>query len=50
MFDFHAYILLYVDDIIFTCSDPHRVYQLVARLAERFSIKDLGPLQHFLGV
>ena len=24
-FDFHAYILLYVDDIIFTCSDPHRV-------------------------
>ena len=48
--DVHAYLLVYVDDIIFTCSDPHRVYQLVAQLVKRFSLKDLCQLQYFLGV
>ena len=28
--DFHAYILVYFDDIIFTSSDPRRVDKLVA--------------------
>ena len=48
--DFHAYLLIYVDDIIFMGSDPYRVDQLIAQLAEPFSLKDLGPLQCFLGV
>ena len=41
--------MVYVDDIIFTNSDPHQVDQFVAWLVERFSLKDLGLLQYFLG-
>ena len=50
MCDFPAYLLVYVDDIFFTSSDPYRVNQSIAQLVKRFSLKDLSPLQYFLGV
>ncbi|KAL9239991.1 hypothetical protein vseg_014258 [Gypsophila vaccaria] len=44
------YLLVYVDDIIITGSTPHAVDTFVTTLANRFSLKDLGPLSYFLGV
>jgi len=43
-------LLLYVDDIIVTGSSPAEVSKLIATLAARFSLKDLGCLNYFLGV
>jgi hypothetical protein len=45
-----AYLLLYVDDIILTTSSPDLVSQIIIALQESFPMKDLGPLQHFLGI
>ena len=44
------YLLIYVDDIILTGSSDTLVSQFVDYLAQRFSLKDLGPLSYFLGV
>lgn len=44
------YLLVYVDDIIITGNSNDLVSQVVACLAQRFSLKDLGPLSYFLGV
>ena len=44
------YLLVYVDDIIVTGSNDAFVSQFVDCLAQRFSLKDLGPLPYFLGV
>lgn len=44
------YILVYVDDIVFTGSHPLLVNQITTNLATRFSIKDLGNLSYFLGI
>ncbi|KAL6333900.1 hypothetical protein AAG906_039311 [Vitis piasezkii] len=44
------YLLVYVDDIILTGSSDTLVSQFVDYLAQRFSLKDLGPLSYFLGV
>ncbi|KAL6324620.1 hypothetical protein AAG906_013433 [Vitis piasezkii] len=44
-----VYLLVYVDDIILSGSDT-LVSQFVDYLAQRFSLKDLGPLSYFLGV
>jgi histone deacetylase 1/2 len=44
------YLLVYVDDIIFTGNNADFVSQFVTRLAQRFSLKDLGNLSYFLGV
>ncbi|KAK9200192.1 hypothetical protein WN944_015388 [Citrus x changshan-huyou] len=44
------YLLVYVDDIIVTGSNDAFVSQFVDCLAQRFSLKDLGPLSYFLGV
>ena len=44
------YLLVYVDDIIVTRSSPAEVSTLIATLAARFSLKDLGCLNYFLGV
>lgn len=44
------YFLVYVDDIILTGNSIAFVNSFVNCLAERFSLKDLGPLHHFLGV
>jgi len=44
------YLLVYIDDIILTGNNADFVSQFVTRLAQRFSLKDLGNLSYFLGV
>ncbi|KAK0572541.1 hypothetical protein LWI29_033229 [Acer saccharum] len=44
------YLLVYVDDIIVTGSANSQVWEFIAALALRFSLKDLGQLSFFLGV
>ncbi|XP_019171104.1 PREDICTED: uncharacterized protein LOC109166672 [Ipomoea nil] len=48
--DIMAYFMVYLDDIILTGSSPAFLGQFVKSLAALFSLKDLGPLRHFLGV
>ncbi|KAM1561051.1 hypothetical protein ACFX1Z_004225 [Malus domestica] len=43
-------ILLYVDDVILTGSDPQLVYDVIADLTKEFYMKDLGVLNYFLGL
>ncbi|KAF3675784.1 Ankyrin repeat-containing-like protein [Capsicum annuum] len=44
------FIFVYVDGIIITRSNTSSVDQVIASLASKFSIKDLGNLYYFLGV
>nr|KYP53000.1 Retrovirus-related Pol polyprotein from transposon TNT 1-94 [Cajanus cajan] len=44
------YLLVYVDDIILTGSDPPFLTQFIARLNAEFAIKYLGKLGYFLGL
>ena len=44
------FLLLSVDDIIVTWSNPSHVLELVLQLGKKFSMKDLGPLHFFLGI
>ncbi|KAJ9566142.1 hypothetical protein OSB04_002108 [Centaurea solstitialis] len=46
----HAYVLIYVDDIIITGSSSQFVGELIQKLHARFALKDLGELNYFLGV
>jgi hypothetical protein len=48
--DFTMFILIYVDDIIITCSRPSAIDDLLNLLQCDFSIKDLGSLNFFLGI
>jgi Reverse transcriptase (RNA-dependent DNA polymerase) len=43
-------LLVYVDDIIVTGSDPVQVDQCIQHLNSRFAIRDLGQLHFFLGI
>jgi hypothetical protein len=45
-----VYLLLYVDDIILTASSTTLLQKVTAALTTEFSMKDLGPLHHFLGM
>jgi hypothetical protein len=45
-----AYLLLYVDDIILTASSSTLLNHFIGQLRSKFSMTDLGPLTHFLGV
>ncbi|WVZ79942.1 hypothetical protein U9M48_027464 [Paspalum notatum var. saurae] len=45
-----TYLLLYVDDIVLTASTTTLLHQLLTSLQSSFPMKDLGPLQHFLGI
>jgi hypothetical protein len=45
-----AYLLLYVDDIVLTASSPSLLRRFVDALQQKFPVKDLGVLHHFLGV
>lgn len=45
-----AYLLLYVDDIILTASSTSFLNYIISLLGGEFSMTDLGPLSHFLGV
>lgn len=44
------YILIYVDDIILTESNPIEIQQLIKLLDSSFSLKDLSVLHPFLGI
>jgi histone deacetylase 1/2 len=55
LFIFHsptdvAYLLLYVDDIVLTASSDAFLHKIIAALSTEFSMTDLGPLSHFLGI
>jgi hypothetical protein len=45
-----AYLLLYVDDIVFTASSATLLRRLIDRLHSEFAMTDLGELHHFLGI
>jgi hypothetical protein len=45
-----VYLLLYVNDIVLTASSVALLQQTISALKQEFSMKDLGPLHHFLGV
>lgn len=44
------YILVFVDDIVITGSNPTRIRQTITSLGHEFAIKDLGTLHDFLGI
>lgn len=48
--DVTCYLLVYVDDIVITGSDTGFLDTFIRSLGRKFSIKDLGPLHHFLGI
>jgi hypothetical protein len=45
-----VFLLLYVDDIVLTGSDPHLISMVKDLLHNHFKIKDLGRLKYFLGI
>jgi hypothetical protein len=47
---FTMFILIYVDDIIITCSNKSEIDKLLCLLESDFAVKDLGKLNYFLGV
>ena len=44
------YILVYVDDIIVTGNDRGTIDNIICQLGSAFALKDLGPLNYFLGI
>jgi hypothetical protein len=45
-----VFLLLYVDDIVLTASTTDLLQRTIVALQREFAMKDLGPLQHFLGI
>lgn len=45
-----AYLLVYVDDIIFMASTTSLLQRIIHELCREFAIRDLGMLKFFLGV
>jgi hypothetical protein len=45
-----VYLLLYVDDIILAASSTELLRRTISALQREFTMKDLGPLHHFLGI
>jgi hypothetical protein len=45
-----VYLLLYVDDIVLTASSATLLQQTISAIKQEFTMKDLRPLHHFLGV
>jgi len=45
-----VYLLLYVDDIVLTASSTGLLRRTITALQQEFSMKDLGPLHHFLSM
>ncbi|XP_059284723.1 uncharacterized mitochondrial protein AtMg00810-like [Lycium ferocissimum] len=48
--DLKFYILVYVDDILLTCSDPSKLDCFIGSIKKVFPVKDLGALHYFLGI
>lgn len=47
--DIFLYVLVYVDNILFTRNSENCVSKLINTLGAEFSLKDLRPLHYFLG-
>lgn len=45
-----VYFLVYVDDLLITGNSMTLIRHVITALSHKFSIKDLGPLNFFLGV
>jgi hypothetical protein len=45
-----VYMLLYIDDIVLIASSAALLQQTISALKREFTMKDLGPLHHFLRV
>lgn len=43
-------IAIYVDDIVIATNDPSWMRKVKRNLAESFEMKDLGPVNHCLGI
>ena len=43
-------VAVYVDDIILAGKSSTRIQEFIQKIAEKFKIKDMGKLHHFLGV
>ena len=48
--DYLMLVLIYVDDIIIICSSQITIQSLLRELHNDFVVKDLGPLNYFLGI
>ncbi|GKC51385.1 putative RNA-directed DNA polymerase [Tanacetum coccineum] len=48
--DILLYILVYVDDIIVTGNNKGTIDNMICQLGSAFALKDLGPLNYFLGI
>ena len=46
----HVFLLVYVDDIIFTGSSSHLLCKIITDLQKEFPIRDLGKLYYFFGL
>lgn len=46
----NLFILVYVDDILFTGNDNIMIVTIIKKLSEPFTLKDLGQLTYFLGI
>jgi histone deacetylase 1/2 len=44
------FLLIYVDDILLTGNSSAHIDTLIGQLNKQFSMKDLGPLNYFLGI
>ena len=44
------YLLVWVDDIVLASSDPQLMASTKSHLSQEFKMKDLGQLNHFLGI
>ncbi|XP_028549773.1 uncharacterized protein LOC114579442 [Dendrobium catenatum] len=44
------YLVVYVDDILLTDNDPKAISELLQKLHSRFTMKNLGLANHFLGI
>ncbi|PKU77239.1 Retrovirus-related Pol polyprotein from transposon TNT 1-94 [Dendrobium catenatum] len=46
----HIYLLVYIDDILLMGNNVQAMTALVAKLTEKFTMKQLGAANHFLGI
>ena len=55
LFYFHSVydiiiLLIYVDDILITSSNPPHVHHIISQLSSHFALQDLGDISYFLGI
>lgn len=46
----HIFLLIYIDDIVITGTHTDSILHVIQSLQREFPLKDLGPLEYFLGV